>query len=475
MASSGGRETLDSARRWRVSGGLPALALWLLLGAVVVGVVLPAVLFDAGSRVFLVKVASVVLFAGLPAWLYLHFIANRGFSLYDAYVLNLFRLHIDEPANLPAPPQHTSYYRPWKAAHDRLGTAATDNLYRRRFEAVYGAASVSTRALFTGRTRLRDRAEAFSPVLVATVVFALGWSLLLEPEVYRSIRLLDGEVSQRPALPVVPLQYGFLGAYAFVVQDLVRRYFRDDLRAGAYVGATVRVVFVVIVVAALGLVWPADLAGGQAAFAFLVGMFPQLGLQALRAAIARPLRGLVPRVASDQPLSQLDGLNIWVEARFVEEGVEDLQNLVSADLVDLLLNTRVPVTRLVDWIDQACLLLHVPAHADAQRPGLRPVLRRLGVRTATDLQRLWRDETHRSALIGELAVALDVDEAHARCTAAALCASLEGDVNLWHVARFKQRSWLVAADEPPQRARATRDKPWTADDVAASGQVTASR
>lgn len=459
MTGARGRRDTDVAAPRTTGTGLPAVALWLLLGVVVLGVVVPAVLVDAGSRVFLAKLATVGLLAALPAWLYLQFIANRGFSLYDEFVLNLFRLRVDEQANLPAPPQHTSYYRPWKAAHDQLGTSATDNLYRRKFEAVYGAAAVSTRSLFADRTRLRDRAEAFSPVLVATLVFALGWALVLEPEAYRSVRLLDAMVSQRPSLPTLPLQYAFLGAYAFVVQDLVRRYFRDDLRAGAYVGATVRVVFVVIVVAALGLVWPTQppLAAAQAPFAFFVGMFPQVGVQALRTLIARPMRGLVPSMATDQPLSQLDGLNVWVESRLTEEGVEDLQNLVSADLVDLLLHTRVPVTRLVDWIDQACLLLHVPAQGADELPGVRPALHRLGVRTATDLQRLWAHEDHRGALVAELAAALDVDEARAHSIAAALCASLEGDLNLRHVACYKNRWQPAPVDEQQRPTRHTAE------------------
>lgn len=455
MAGAEEQKQAAIVRRRRACEALPPVTLWLLVGLVVGGVVLAAVLFDAASRVFLVKVASIGLLSGLPAWLYLQFIASRGFSLYDDYVLNLFRLHVDAPENLPAPPVHTSYHSVWKAAHVRLGTRTTDNLYRRKFEAVYGRASVSTRALFAGHTRLRDRAEAFSPVLLATLVFALGWSLVLEPELYRSFRLLDEAASARPDLPVAALQYGFLGAYAFVLQDLVRRYFRDDLRAGAYVGAIVRIVFVVILVAALGLVWPAELPQGQqTVFAFFVGLFPQAGLQALRAAAARPVRKWVPSVATDQPLAQLDGLNIWFEARLLEEGIEDLQNLVSANIVDLLLHTRVPVTRLVDWIDQACLLLHLPAREDGQ-PDLRPALRRLGVRTATDLQVLWQDEVCRAALVQEFAAVLGGDDARAHRVLAALCASLEGHLNLWHVAQFRQGAWLLASGDRRDDAPAT--------------------
>jgi hypothetical protein len=58
---------------------------------------------------------------------------------------------------------------------------------------------------------------------------------------------------------------------------------------------------------------------------------------------------------SEYPLDQLDGLNLWYEARLTEEGVEDMQNLTTMSLVDVMLHTRVPPGRLVDWVDQAFL------------------------------------------------------------------------------------------------------------------------
>ena len=52
---------------------------------------------------------AILLLAGLPGWLYLEFVRSKGYSLYDEYVINLFRLHIDQYCNLPAPPKHTSW------------------------------------------------------------------------------------------------------------------------------------------------------------------------------------------------------------------------------------------------------------------------------------------------------------------------------------------------------------------------------
>ncbi|HTQ94617.1 MAG TPA: hypothetical protein VMK84_34510, partial [Streptosporangiaceae bacterium] len=98
--------------------------------------------------------------------------------------------------------------------------------------------------------------------------------------------------------------------------------------------------------------------------------------------------------------------------RLTEEGVEDMQNLTTMNLVDVILHTRVPPGRLVDWTDQAFLLTHLERTDRAELNQLRQAdkqadqqadwppaagraplsgaqarlnLRRVGIRTATDL------------------------------------------------------------------------------------------
>jgi Proline racemase len=117
-------------------------------------------------------------------------------------------------------------------------------------------------------------------------------------------------------------------------------------------------------------------------------------------------------VREPRGLDELDGFNLWYEARLTEEGVEDMQNLTTMNLVDVILHTRVPAGRLVDWIDQAFLLIHLeqadrdelsklrgkeqcPAEANqAAESGseARVKLRRVGIRTATDLLKAFSAE-----------------------------------------------------------------------------------
>jgi hypothetical protein len=196
---------------------------------------------------------------------------------------------------------------------------------------------------------------------------------------------------------------------------LIRRFFQSDLRASAYASGVYRIAFVLLILATVHQV----IGSGQAvaghaemAVAFMIGFFPLVGLQVLQRAASVALRKCLPRVTPDYPLDQLDGLNLWYEARLTEEGVEDMQNLTTMNLVDVILHTRVPAGRLVDWTDQAFLLTHLePAERGeltrrgreaAPSPGAddtaasgaeaRLRLRRVGIRTATDLLKAFSAE-----------------------------------------------------------------------------------
>jgi hypothetical protein len=414
---------------------------WAMLACAVLAILLPTALLQPHSQLFLLKLAVAGLLGFIPGWLYLQFIKFKGRGLYDEFVLNLFRLHIDEIRNLPAPPKHTGYYLLWRAEHNKLKTESTDNLYRRKFEAIYGRHSVSTRGLLPEVRSGHDRTETFSPVLVATVLLCIGWVLVVQPEVFRSFDLLGGrQPSGGPAVPYDALRFGFIGAYWFIIQDLVRRYFRDDLKTGAYISASVRIIIVTLVVATVGLL-PSVSARQQAILAFFIGIFPQIGVQVLKAGLTRAFGGLVPTMRSDYPLSDLDGLSIWDQARLLEEGIEDMQNLVSANLVDVMLRSRVPITRLVDWLDQACLAMRLPV--STKKFSALKRLRAIGIRSATDLEGIWRSPLRDDKVFrGQFERALSVSAGTAPTIMQAILVSLKSEVNLHHVRQFKKHQWL---------------------------------
>jgi hypothetical protein len=306
--------------------------------------------------------------AFLPGWLYVRFLDLRAESLWNEYVLNLHRLGWDSPGLLPRPPRTSHFYQLWKTGQKDLesegvaGSGRTDNIYQQKFEAYYGREVPRVAKMRAGGQRQQDgqsgrnyqvKTESLFPVFLATAVFAVSWAAVLwNPQFITAPHSDAWDV----------LKYAFLGSYAFVTSMLIRRFFQSDLRPSAYASSVYRIILVLLVIVALHqVIGQISYVTGHAelAIAFMIGFFPLVGLQALQRLTSRLLRRVVPPVTSEYPLDQLDGLNLWYEARFTEEGVEDMQNLITMNLVDVILHTRVPTGRLVDWIDQAFLLTHL--------------------------------------------------------------------------------------------------------------------
>lgn len=334
-----------------------------------------------GSGELLLRIFAVVVLASFPGWLFVRFIGIRAESLWTEYVLHLHRLGIDGHGNLPEPAEASGYHGLWKDEGGERTTALT--IYQQKFEAYYGVA-VSPENQAHAPLPLKT----LPPVLLATAVLAVGWTAVL----FHATPLTIAHGQQLSAEDA--LRFGFIGSYVFIVQMLIRRFFQSDLKPSAYFAAVARIATVLIVVLAVHhAVAPAFTTPAvEVATAFLIGFFPLLGMQIIHGVASVAFRKFVPTLTTPYPLSDLDGMNIWYEARLMEEGIEDLENLVTGNLVDILLRTRVPVGRLVDWIDQAALLLVLdPADPDGDGPlrDDRSTLRRLGVRTATDLETMF--------------------------------------------------------------------------------------
>jgi hypothetical protein len=124
--------------------------------------------------------------------------------------------------------------------------------------------------------------------------------------------------------------------------------------------------------------------------AFVVGVFPTVGMQLLRRAVGKVTGRFRGGLEPPYPLSQLDGMDIWSEARLVEVGIEDVQHLATADLVDVVLGARIPTQRIVDWVDQALLVLRtgLPRIDNLREYTTYADLRALSVRSSSDLLEL---------------------------------------------------------------------------------------
>lgn len=298
----------------------------------------------AELSVAILKLFAVWVLSFVPSWLYVRFLGQRAGALWSEFVVNLHRLGWDEPRYLPKPPKASEFYDEWLHQGGNLQDPRR-NLYRQKFNAYYGR-TVSTADLGTD---FAVTVETLFPVFLSTVVLSTSWVVVL----------YDPDFASSPEGVWDILKFGFLGAYAFTVQSLIRRFFQSDLRPSAYAAVILRLVVVFTTLLALYQVMGFLEPEVQAAVAFVVGGFPLVGIYALHRTAAVALRAAVPQITPPYPLSQIDGLNVWYEARLLEEGIEDMENLATANLVDVILHTRVPVGRLVDWVDQAHLYLHL--------------------------------------------------------------------------------------------------------------------
>jgi hypothetical protein len=201
-----------------------------------------------------------------------------------------------------------------------------------------------------------------------------------------------------------PITYGFIGASLFITQMLLRRYFNDDLSPRPYAFAVVRILTVFILSAILQLVAVVE---GSALFvvsilAFVVGIFPDVGIQYILKFVNKTVPDAsAPESVNKAPITKVEGIDIWHEARLKEESIENMQNLATASLANLIVNTNYCPAQLVDWVDQALLCVHTHGIWDES-------LHSVGIRTATDLfDNTYQDREFNTAKAERLVAAIN--------------------------------------------------------------------
>ena len=311
-----------------------------------------------------------------------------------------------------------------------------------------------------------------SPVIVATILLALGWFLVISttqvPDLVEvpvdPATVVAGEGSTelvwstevgsggaddsfpvstffRPQLTLVG--YAFLGSYVFALLHVLRGYQRRDLHPKAYNTVTVRILAAYALALVVGVAYDGPAAEVTM---FFVGFMPQSALVWLKEKLSvnDGVWGVVP-LHEPAPLTDLEGIDLYDRTRLDEEGIANIHNLAHADIVELMSSTRISAAQLVDWTDQAILYLRVGGDAMARQQkgsragaeastvaeggggsGSEPFhppdvrrnlchLRSYGIRTASDLvqayeQALRRGRERAGRELGDVAPAVRVAE-----------------------------------------------------------------
>jgi hypothetical protein len=264
-------------------------------------------------------------------------------------------------------------------------------------EEFYGSANNIRR--IAGGTRI--------PIIIATAMLSVGMIMTLLPV---GIIIINEPFDLYTLL--LPRQttfsLGFTGAYFFTLITVLRRYSLGDLRPKTYSHITVRIVTVIVLAWVLDILITLNTLQTNALesisnqlentfpitliIAFLIGIVPETFWTLLREISSNIpfLSVLAPTLKTDDtPLTEIEGIDLYERARLYEEGIGNLQGLVHYDIISLMLKSRIPSARIVDWVDQAILELHVthipniePEHTQVK---VREWLGKRGIRNITDL------------------------------------------------------------------------------------------
>jgi hypothetical protein len=312
----------------------------------------PAVIGRALQWLFIVTAALV------PALLYYLFDRQQLRTLHDRFVQHVFRLD---------------------------GTLSTlcdlEARYGAQIEETYGSDQHRRAgARLSGGRRF--------PVVLASTLLTLGWTAaLLRPE------LTSGTASSgsdtlvqlfRPERSVVT--FAFLGAYVFTLEVVVRGYLRGDLRPKTYTRIAVRLLTVVALAFVLDTMAGTTSTAAWLVAAFVAGVFPDWGLQIILERVREFSLGKspAPSMRAGTPLTELEEVDVFDRSTLGDEGVTNIEALAHHDLIALMLQTRIPAPRLIDWTDQAILRLYAGA-GGLEDGDLFSRIRPLGLRTATQL------------------------------------------------------------------------------------------
>src|SRR5262249_13668643 len=181
---------------------------------------------------------------------------------------------------------------------------------------------------------------------------------------------------------------GFIGSFLFSIYYIYRRYTTSDLLPSVYLYCAITII--------LGLVFNYvsfraldSLSTKQGAvvglvdlLSFAIGLFPILAVQWLTQTVYKAF-GQRRRRSDLFSLDQLDGISQAQEIRLRDFGIDDAQNLASTEIPQLLISTPFPVQTVVDWVDQAVLMVLLN---DENTLGN---FRSAHVRTLTDFRDLW--------------------------------------------------------------------------------------
>lgn len=232
--------------------------------------------------------------------------------------------------------------------------------------------------------------------------------------------------------------WGWVGAYLYSFSLIYRRFLVYDLTPTVYIFAAGRFMLAFIVggIVGTGVAVALTQAGMKldpaltavSVVTFTIGFFPDMGIDWLTATAKKTL-GQSGGIAKETRLSELEGLSIWHQGRLQQEGIENVQNMATTNIPTLVVTTPFGLEEIVDWVDQAILLVYANEEMYAK-------LESTGVRCASDFVTIASDDKLRGVLV--TAAGIDISRLEM------LYIAVQSAVNIRLICRFK---WQYSMDE----------------------------
>ncbi len=195
------------------------------------------------------------------------------------------------------------------------------------------------------------------PALLLTLFYCAGFGLC---DAYLNMHYNSGQprfFSAKFIEATRPILYAFLGVYLFNLGTIVRRLYLADLNEQVFWGAINRL-WLSMGLALVVLKSSLPLSNSESSVFLSIGFLANTFLEWVLDNALKLLNVGQPK-SEDLPLQMIKGINIWKEYRLEEEGIENVQNLATADVTELTVRTHYNFRTLIDWIDQALLLIRL--------------------------------------------------------------------------------------------------------------------
>ena len=184
------------------------------------------------------------------------------------------------------------------------------------------------------------------------------------------------------------VSWAFIGGFIWSAQNIVRRLINYDLAPNVFFSAGVRIILATAVALVLSFLVGQESAasgifnfsGSLPALGFLSGMFPERILNYLVKTYEKYISSTDTQLNTKiLSLYNIQGMSLSHKERLAEASIDNAQNLATASLTQLLIETPYEARQLLDWIGQAKLLCYAQNDIDK--------LRSVGIRSVFDLQK----------------------------------------------------------------------------------------